>query len=171
MFVRIGRRSDAPQVARIHVESWQTCYRGILPEEFLNRLSVAERLGLWQKFIDQTDQILLVCRKDRKTVGFAACGPTRDDDIGPKSVGELYAIYVLPEFWRMGCGHRLWQRTHGELKRAKFAEVMLWVLKANARARRFYEREGFEFDSSAVKDALVGGVKLQEVRYRMRLSL
>ena len=85
------------------------------------------------------------------------------------TVGELYAIHVLPEFWRKGCGRALWQRACKELRRAGFKEATVWVLEANARGRHFYHGEKFELDPSASKEARIGGVTLPEIRYRMQL--
>jgi GNAT superfamily N-acetyltransferase len=102
-------------------------------------------------------------------VGFAACGPTRDLDKDAALVGELYAIYVLPDFWGEGCGHAMCERLE-MLTSAKFIQVNLWVLDGNARARQFYEREGFRIGPGASKDAQGGSVKLPEVRYWKSLT-
>jgi GNAT superfamily N-acetyltransferase len=150
--------------------TWQTCYRGLMPDEFLAGLSVQEREPGWRKIIDAPGSMSFVCRSQRQTVGFAACGFTRDADKDPAVVGELYAIYVLPDFWGKGYGHALWRRVGRDLILAKFKEVNLWVLHGNARGRRFYEREGFQIDSAPIKEAHVGGVKLPEVRYWKRLT-
>lgn len=110
-----------------------------------------------------------MCRAERQTIGFASYGPSRDGDKDHVTVGELYAIHVLPEFWRKGCGRALWQRACKELRRAGFKEATVWVLEANARGRHFYHGEKFELDPSASKEARIGGVTLPEIRYRMQL--
>ena len=48
-------------------------------------------------------------------------------------------------------------------------ELHLWVVEGNARARRFYEREGWAPDGAAKEDEF-GGQVVREVRYRRRLS-
>lgn len=136
-----------------------------MPDEFLDRLSVSDRDASWRKALDAAGRILLVCRSGGQTVGFAACGPTRDQDKDASLVGKLYAIYVLPDFWGGGCGHALWKRVEKEIALAKFEELNVWVLDANTHARQFYEREGCRMDTNAGKDAHIGGIKLPEVRY------
>jgi len=165
MSIRVAVEADLAAIARIHVVTWQTCYRGIMPDEFLDRLSVRAREETWGKLVQAAAQRLLVCEAKGEAVGFAACGPTRDSDKDPAIVGELYAIYVLPNHWGQGCGHLLKESVEQELVRSKFKEMTLWVLEANARARCFYAREGFVVDPSASQQAAVGGSKLPEVRY------
>lgn len=48
-------------------------------------------------------------------------------------------------------------------------EATLWVLEANARARRFYERKGWAVDGAA-REEEVGGRRVTEVRYRRLLA-
>ncbi|HEY4411425.1 MAG TPA: GNAT family N-acetyltransferase, partial [Gaiellaceae bacterium] len=48
------------------------------------------------------------------------------------------------------------------------AEAFLWVLEDNPRARRFYEREGWELDGERKEDDFLG-VRVAEVRYTIRL--
>ena len=169
-YIRRARVSDVADIARVHVTTWQVCYRGIMPDEFLDRLSAEPRAAMWRKVLSSSGHMLIVCRVDRRTVGFAAYGPTRDGDEDPAAVGEIYAIYVLPDYWRTGCGHLLWQRVAKELISARFREVTLWVIEANIRAREFYQREGFVIDPVAEKQAHVAGTKLPEVRYWKTLS-
>lgn len=80
MIVRRATQADLLEVAQVHVLTWQACYRGIMPDESLDRLSIQEREAAWQKFVDTPARTLLVCRSERRTVGFASYGPTRDDD-------------------------------------------------------------------------------------------
>lgn len=57
--------------------------------------------------------------------------------------GEVYAIYVLPEYQRQGIGRQLMSMCAEELLRGSMDTLLVWVLEANP-ARRFYERLGGE---------------------------
>jgi GNAT superfamily N-acetyltransferase len=82
-------------------------------------------------------------------------------------VGEVYALYVTPDWWSTGTGRSLMSRAVAALTDAGYARAVLWVLEANARARRFYERAGWAPDgASNVLDGLGGVV---EVRYARSL--
>ena len=94
------------------------------------------------------------------------------DDVldGPDgSTGEVVAIYARPEAWGTGAGRALMMAALDGLRGAGFRDATLWVLDSNARARRFYERAGFAPDS-AVKDDVMAGTTITEVRYRRTLS-
>jgi ribosomal protein S18 acetylase RimI-like enzyme len=170
MRVRLATAVDIPALARVHVASWQAAYRGIMPDQFLDGLSVARSETAWREMLALASQTNLVCELDQEVVGFAACGPTRDFDQDPAITAELYAIYFVPAHWSKGYGHALWQRVRDELIESGYQKVTLWVLEANARARRFYEREGFTLDLVTVKEFQLEGTKLLEVRYWRQLK-
>jgi len=81
---------------------------------------------------------------------------------------ELYAIYVRPERISSGVGHALMAELTGRARAAGFEEMLLWVLKDNARARRFYERAGFAPDGTE-EPFEADGELVPEVRYVRRL--
>jgi GNAT superfamily N-acetyltransferase len=83
-------------------------------------------------------------------------------------VGKLLAICVDPEHWDSGVGRLLVVAAREQLRRDGFTEAALWVLDGNARARRFYERDGWAPDG-ARQTKTVAGVALDEVRYRRTL--
>ena len=53
-------------------------------------------------------------------------------------VAELYALYVHPARWSTGTGRALMDQVLAKVRAAGYASITLWVLEANARARRFY---------------------------------
>ena len=80
--------------------------------------------------------------------------------------GEIAAIYALPEAsGAAASAGRLLAYGLGELRRRGLSPVLLWVLVANERARRFYERAGFHADGAG-RGFEVGGATLPEMRYR-----
>ena len=74
------------------------------------------------------------------------------------------AIYVSPEFARRGVGRALVEASAARAQ-GRYRALTLWVLTANARARRFYEACGFVADGAHQQVAL-GGARLDEIRYR-----
>jgi GNAT superfamily N-acetyltransferase len=165
VIVRPAGPDDARAIAHVHVTTWQTAYRETFGAA-LDALSVedaAERRRAWLEtpppgtttFVGELDG--LVC-------GFANCGPARDDE----EVGELYAIYVLPASWGSGLGHALMDAAVAALREHGHGEAILWVLRDNPRARRFYEREGWVLDGEREGEHL--GVTTRELRYRRSLA-
>lgn len=101
--------------------------------------------------------------EDDQVVGFVCYGVSSQADL--QAAGEIYALYVLADFYDRGIGYQLMQAALEKLQ--SYETISLWVLEGNARAIAFYERVGFRFDG------LEKTVKLGEERreYRMQLTL
>lgn len=97
--------------------------------------------------------------------GFCCVIRSRDDD-SRDTVCEIPAIYVLASHWRHGIGRLLCERTFAEAREREFAEVTLWVLESNERARHFYESLGFRMDGKTKIFTETSGTPLREIRYR-----
>ncbi|HEY6744118.1 MAG TPA: GNAT family N-acetyltransferase [Mycobacteriales bacterium] len=157
---------DFDAVCELHVRAWQSAYRGIVPQDFLDAMDPAERARR-TRGDDLTGQH--VAEADGEIVGWLALGPYRAQDDGPDApgpgYGEVEAIYARPDAVGTGVGRALMAYGLAELDRAGLRPVLLWVLTDNARARRFYEKAGFHLDG-ATHTYEVGGATLPEVRYR-----
>ena len=92
---------------------------------------------------------------------------TTGDD--PRRVGEIYAVYLLPEEWGRGGGRALLGHAISALAAAGFEDASLWVLETNRRARGFYEHEGWRHDGATKQERF--GERVTEVRYRRPLAL
>jgi ribosomal protein S18 acetylase RimI-like enzyme len=169
MVVRRAKPGDSGAIAEIHVRSWQLAYRGIVPPEYLDSLSVAQRESVWRQRLEGGTLGTSVLEERGEVLGWVSAGQSRDSD-ALSSTSELWAIYVAPEHWRRGVGQRLWSDAEGQLRRAGFSEVTLWVLKENAGALRFYGANGFVVDPGVEKTVELGGAALIEIRLRKKLG-
>jgi GNAT superfamily N-acetyltransferase len=163
--------ADADEIGAMHVRSWQGAYQGLMPQEYLGQLDPAERADRWRRILRDVDSYrggVLIATTAAGIVGFAAYGPTRDDDGDPDRTGEVGAIYLLPEAWGKGKGRRLMAAALRNLAEAGYLDATLWVLDSNARARQFYAAGGWGQDG-AVKHDDRHGFPLTEVRYRRSL--
>jgi len=166
--IRLAGLPDAPAIAEVHVRSWQVTYRGAVPQDYLDRLDPARRAAAWERLVGRTDwprTATLVAVDGEQVVGFANLSPTDDADADPATVGELNAIYELPDHWGTGAGRLLMAGALDALTQAGYGYATLWVLDSNERARRFYEIAGWRPDGTAKEDDTWGFV-LSEVRYR-----
>lgn len=163
--VRAATDEDAPAVARVHVDSWRAAYAGLIPQAVLDGLSVEQRESFWRATADEPgDHRLWVAESAGRVVGFASTGPGRDDDL-PAGAGELMAIYVAPAAWSKGFGAQLFRRAIADLRERDLDPVVLWVLAANDRGRRFYEAMGWQPDG-AERQIDFDGTAVDELRYR-----
>jgi GNAT superfamily N-acetyltransferase len=145
--IRPARPADAEAVAQVHVASWRHAYRGLIPDDYLDRLSVEDREAMWRgAFADPDPRSgAFVAEQDGRVVGFAAFGPSRDDD-AREGTGEVPAIYLDPAVVGSGIGRALFAEANAALREVGFTSATLWVLEANAPARRFYEKAGWTWD-------------------------
>jgi ribosomal protein S18 acetylase RimI-like enzyme len=166
---RRAHDSDADAIASIHVRSWQTIYRGVMPDEFLDRLSVADRTTAWRKVLmDAGSDVLVLDDELGAIAGFCSLTRSRDTD-GDAATGEITAIHVDPDRRRTGFGTLLVGEACKLARARGFTQMTLWVLEANTDARGFYETAGFRRDGAEKMEDRVGCV-LRAFRYRRTLS-
>jgi ribosomal protein S18 acetylase RimI-like enzyme len=163
--VRAATPDDAEAISRVHVESWQVAYRGLVPDAYLDALSWPDRVEERRERLRQggAGGVRTAVVADPDVAGFVAWGPDRDDGEAA-GAEEIYALYVDPPRWREGIGRVL--LSHAVAASAAAPAVRLWVLEGNARARTFYRRSGFVEDG-ARKTIELGGRELPELRYRL----
>jgi ribosomal protein S18 acetylase RimI-like enzyme len=168
--VRPATAKDAKSIAEIHVATWQAAYGRLMPAEYLKSITVEKRLTFWREAIEFSDPQILVATHDQKVIGFVAFDRSRD--AGSKSsTGEIWAMYVLPEFWRQGVGLSLWDGARDSLKEEGCIQVTLWVLLGNDRAMNFYEHgAGFKRDMPSLKTTAFGDTRLEEIRLKRPLD-
>jgi ribosomal protein S18 acetylase RimI-like enzyme len=119
----------------------------------------------WTESIAAGRSRLYVAVAGSQIVGYAGVGPERDPHADP-TIGELYALFVHPDWWGSGAARQLTDAAVADLKSAGFEEVWLWVLEANARARAFYARYGFTETADRTHSSLNN---LPELRLRLDL--
>lgn len=162
--IRDAVPEDASAVAEVHVATWRTAYRGLLPDDFLDGLDPFRGESVWHRVIGRPGHPVYVATDGRQIVGFCSLVRSRDADAAD-AVGEIPAIYVLPAAWRRGWGSRLLTATLEHAAAMTFREVTLWVLDTNAPARAFYEKHRFELDGGR-KQEIFSGFTAHELRYR-----
>lgn len=162
--------ADCERVAAIRIGGWQSAYKGLIPQPYLDALDVTQDAERRRAYLTQAgDSVVdLVAERDGQVVGWACHGPYRDGEVRTEDA-ELYAIYVDPGRYGDGIGQALLQESLRSCTAAGHTRVLLWVLKDNARARRFYERAGFRADG-AEEPFEVDGVAVPEVRYARELA-
>lgn len=143
--IRMGLPPDAPELARMHVESWRETYPGLVPAAMLASLSVDARAASWNRILCDPAgaTAVFVAELAGRIVGFGSCGPQRAAALKAAGYeGEISALYVLRAFQRCALGTRLLFEMASNLRARGLKGASLWVLRDNAPARRFYERQG-----------------------------
>lgn len=163
VLLRRAEPGDEYEVAQVHVRSWQAAYRGLLPDDYLDALDPADRAPRYAFAEVRSDRPHTTVAVDEAGIcGFATIGPCRDPD--SSGAGELYAIYVDPDWWDRGVGRMLIQDARRRLVDHGFSDAVLWVLVGNERAERFYRVDGWTPDGQRrLQD--VHGITVDETRY------
>jgi ribosomal protein S18 acetylase RimI-like enzyme len=162
--IRQALYGDAAGIARVHVDSWRSSYRGLLADDFLDSLSEAGYTDRWRRVIGDGASRVFVVEEPDAIVGFASGGRERAGESGFE--GELYAIYIVAGSQRKGHGRELVRRMAAALRENGLHDMIVWVLRDNAPARKFYERLGGRYVRS--QPITIGATTLEEVSYGWR---
>lgn len=153
---------DRMAISKIYEDSWKHAYSGIIPQDFLDSIPK----GRWAEVIDSKGWNTQIVLEDGRIVGTLSYGKSRFSDL--EQYGEIYSIYILPEYTGKGIGKALLNSAIKGLSEAGYKDVFLWVLEENELARRFYEKMGFVCDGAYLEDN-IGGKDLREIRYVFRI--
>ena len=154
-------------IARVHIQAWQSAYAGIVNDAYLKGLSIEERTSRWHEGLSKKAECNFVAENDGKIVGWITFGQSRDKDA--QATGEIYGVYVHPDFWGCGFGRKLMAAAEADLWGRGFNKITLWVLELNDRSRVFYSKSGYFFDG-ARQPFSIGGQELQILRYAKNLE-
>lgn len=152
---------DRLEISNIYEQSWKTAYKGMIPDSFLESIPK----GKWCKGIDTPGRKAMVFIEDGKFIGTSSFCKSRFDK-WPDS-GEIVSIYFLPEYFGKGYGKRLIEAVIEELRKDGYKDIFLWVLEDNTRARKFYEKCGFEKTEDYIDD-IIDGKAIRDIRYIRR---
>jgi len=167
--IREARPEDAPALARIHASVWQSTYRGIMPDAYLDGLTGEQREPYWRQMLapgERPKLCLALAEDDGMVGGFIAAGPPQNLPAGGASVyrGEIYAMNILPSLQGRGFGRRMMVHTALWLAERNLSPFYLWVLADNVNARDFYELLGGTPIGQRVET--IGGARLTKMAYQ-----
>ncbi|MEK9645572.1 MAG: GNAT family N-acetyltransferase [Alphaproteobacteria bacterium] len=162
--IRPAEARDAAAIARIHVESWQSTYAGLLPDEILVNLDSAQHEARWWRHVlgrfRRNHFVYVAEAPSEGVVGFASAGPSRQTALPYR--GEVYTIYLRDDYHGNGIGKQLFASTVAGVQEARGPSVIVWCLSANP-SRFFYEHRGGSL--VARRTGKVGVSPVEEVGY------
>jgi ribosomal protein S18 acetylase RimI-like enzyme len=161
--IRSARLEDARGIARLDVETWRATYAGMLSASYLVRLSERRReLGWHNVILREPRDVRVAVRDGGAILGFGSCGPNRGDR---GFAGEVFTLYVAPDWQNQGVGRRLLTSLFRRLVAAERPSSIVWVLRDNP-SRFFYERLGGR--QITRKTLSFGGSAVEAVAYGWR---
>jgi GNAT superfamily N-acetyltransferase len=166
--IRVAQVADAAAIAQVHLKSWQTAYRGIFSDTYLDGMmdGLPKRTERWREILlkpEQPDGLTFVAElPGQGMVGFAGCGTERSGNASYR--GELYAIYLVAECRKIGLGRALFAAAVAHLAQLRHERFMCWLIDCNP-SRAFYDRMGGVLVPELNKDAAIAGTTVREVVY------
>lgn len=146
---------DKKGKAYVHWKAWHEAYEHIISKDYLDHLT----LDQCEKWAFEWSDNTYVAIVDGKVVGFVCF--SQNKEVEPV-VGEIFAIYVLSEYYGTGVAQNLMELALDGLKEYQGCE--LWVLKDNLRAIRFYEKYGFKSDGTYKELKSLNATEMRMVR-------
>jgi ribosomal protein S18 acetylase RimI-like enzyme len=137
--IRRARPADAKSVAATHDDAWRNAYQGVIPGPELERLIARRGEAWWNGAIRKGSRISLLAFGDT-IAGYANYGRNRARSLYYD--GEIYELYLRPEFQGLGFGRRLFTAARRDLAHSGMKSVVVWALSDNEPATEFYRALG-----------------------------
>lgn len=165
--IRNIKKEDIPQVVDIQIRAWRTAYKGIIDDNYLANMNPEEKIKMREK--DYNENKFIVAEINNEIVGF--CRYTDNINKTPETLEadcELRALYVKPEVKHNGIGKKMFQYAVNEFKNMGKTKMVLWCLKDNVLARKFYEKMG----GKIIKERLIhiGNRDYKEVAFEYDIT-
>jgi len=157
---RRARPIDAAEIAEIHDSAWRTAYRGLIPGSELEKMIQRRGPAWWETALRRGSRVLVLTFGD-SIAGYANVGRNRAR--GLPYEGEIYELYLRPEYQGLGFGRRLFSDARKELSSAGYDGLAVWALAANEPALGFYRALGGM--SVARSTETFGGATLEKIAF------
>ena len=137
--IRPARARDAAEIAAVHDDAWLFAYRGLIPGAELQRMVMRRGAAWWQKAIAGGSRLSLLTFGPT-IAGYANYGRNRARSLHFE--GEIYELYLRPEFQGLGFGRRLFNAARRDLVQSGLKSMVIWALSDNEPATEFYRNLG-----------------------------
>jgi ribosomal protein S18 acetylase RimI-like enzyme len=137
--IRRAKASDATAIASTHDDAWRAAYQGIIPGPELDKLINRRGANWWDSAIRKGSRISILGFGEM-VAGYANYGRNRARSLYYD--GEIYELYLRPEFQGLGFGHKLFSSVRRDLGQSGLNSMVVWALSDNAQALDFYRSLG-----------------------------
>ncbi|MQA07212.1 MAG: GNAT family N-acetyltransferase [Pseudonocardiaceae bacterium] len=177
--VRTAQPSDAPEIARIQLNTWRTAYAELLPEQALAGMDPGEAERAWAGAIEHPETTVHLATEGEFVVGFCVAGPAPETEAAladgnlPEDAmhtGLIGTLLVEPRWGRRGHGGRLLAIAAEGLRERGARRGISWIPEADTASLSFFERAGWAPDGT-VRTLDAAGTPLREIRLSGGLEL
>jgi ribosomal protein S18 acetylase RimI-like enzyme len=139
--IRTARSGDETSIAQVHDAAWRDAYRGIIPGRELEQM-IARRGPVWWRHAIAQGSRMLVLDFGDKITGYSSYGRNRVAALKHDYRGEIYELYLAPEYQGVGFGRRMFEAAQKDMADHGYRSFLVWALADNERAYGFYSRLG-----------------------------
>jgi ribosomal protein S18 acetylase RimI-like enzyme len=137
--IRRAEPQDADAIADVHHESWKGAYTGIIPYRALGQMIARRGCEWWERAIRRSANVIVI-DAGGTIAGYATLGRNRARQLPHQ--GEIYELYLRPEWQGVGLGRRLFRAARAHLSELGLSGMVVWALEENRGALDFYAGEG-----------------------------
>lgn len=159
--IRDAAPDDAGALAALHGDAWRGAYRGIIPALALERMIARRGAPWWRAAVSRAPSGVLALTFADELAGYVTLGPARRAVAGCR--GEIYELYLRPEYQGLGMGARLFAAARGRLKQAGRHGLVVWALADNDAACTFYAGRGGNVTARSTEQ--FDGRRLEKLAY------
>lgn len=161
--IRYANLEDSDLLGKIHSESLQAAFKGIIPDYILKDLfSIERRTKDFMMELSEGSPKTAVVFEENEPAGLISFGKCRYGNNYDSCI-EIWRVYLTPKFWGCGVAKELIEWGINEILKENSTNIELWVLEDNIRARKFYEKMSFKYDNTS--QVINMGKELKELRY------
>lgn len=161
--IRPATVEDCASIAHVHATAWQHAYAGILPHASLLSMISRRNADWWSRAVKR-GTCIMAAEMAGEVVGYITYGLNRARSL-PQD-GEIYELYLLPEYQGVGLGKRMFDSARRELHRHGCQGLVIWTLEENVNANAFYANMGGE--DVAEGHEIFSGKSIKKIAYIWR---
>ncbi|MFB2551282.1 GNAT family N-acetyltransferase [Ensifer soli] len=158
--IRRGEARDAAAISGVHRAAWRQAYAGLIPHRPLIQM-IERRNEAWWRKAAGGPATLLVLDVAGTIAGYATLGLNRARALPQE--GEVYELYLRPEYQGLGFGRLLFGEAKSLLKSLGCRGLVVWCLEDSLNADRFFRGAGGRDIAEGMED--FEGRSLRKIGY------
>lgn len=144
IITRDGRPGDGAALAKLFCQCFAATFGHLYSKEDLAAFLCDKEEAAFERELADPEFVFRVAHDGGKLAGYAKLGPNDVPGDAPLATLLLHQFYVLAPWHGTEVARTLMDWTMDEARRRRATHLQLTVFVDNHRARRFYERYGFE---------------------------
>ena len=152
MIIREAVKDDIKNIAKLYITNWKETYKGLLCEEFLNKLTQEYGEKKWQKYLKEGNPIFVAYEED-VFLGFVAC--KKDEEV--EDCWYLDSLHINKNSRGKGIGTALICKVGQHALKEEYKTMSICIVKGNDNAKMIYEKLGAVHYKDFIDD--FGGTK------------